>query len=174
MTQSQALIALLCAIFIGLVAIWRELRVGNRNLRAKNRTERVVLPLSTSAKLVVPNQSVEITARADRHFKPERLFISDGFGGAADWIVNDIRIGGQSVFAQSGDIPGDMFASSAVDSFLSFPIAEPGQAVSMIATYIGIETEGRPLYANMIGTRVLKREPRAKRREKELVTSASN
>lgn len=163
-----------CTMLVGLVAIWRELRVSNRGLHAKSRTGRVVLPLSTSGTLVEPKQSVQITARTDRHFKPERVIISDGFGGARDWVVNDIKIGNRSVFAQSGDIPGDMFKPDAIDTFLSFPVAEVGQEVVIIATYSGTEPTGRPLYASMIGTSIQKKEPRAKRREKALIASASN
>lgn len=167
-------LVLLCAIVVALGAIWRELRVGNRGLRTKSLTGRVVLPLSTGGTLVGPKCSVQITARADRHFRPDRLVISDGFGGAADWIVNDIKIGNRSVFAQSGDVPGDVFATNAIDTFLSFPVAEIGQEVVIVATYHGTEAEGRPLYASMIGTSIQKKESRAKRREKALVASASN
>jgi hypothetical protein len=175
MTQAQALLALLGAVFIGLVAIWREPRVTNRATRIRQQLERVVLPLS-SGTAVAPTKTVEITARPDHCFRPERLFIAAAGteGGAADWIVNDIKIAGRSVFSQSGDIPGDMFSSKAIDSFLSFPVSEPGQAVSIVATYIGVNENGVPFYASMVGSRVTKKKPRAKRREKDLVASPTN
>lgn len=77
---------------------------------------REILPLSNGGIKILPSQSCVITARAAPDgFWPDHLSISGHGteGGAADWIVNDIKIDNRSQFLQSGDIPGDMFATSA-------------------------------------------------------------
>ena len=50
-------------------------------------------------------------------------------GGAADWIVNDIKIGNRSQFSQAGDVPGDMFANTSIDSFVTFETAQTAMDV---------------------------------------------
>jgi hypothetical protein len=136
------------------------------------RASREVLPLSTGVR-VKPGQSAKITARPQRvAFRPERFFVSDSGSvnkgswwkrlwpwysapqskGASDWIINDILIGHRSQFAQSGDIPADMFRSNAIDSFVSFETAQTAMDVSVVATYIGSNPKGEVFYASMVGT----------------------
>jgi hypothetical protein len=118
------------------------------------RAGREVLPMSTGV-AILPTQSAQITARPQRvAFRPERVFISAAgtTGGAADWIVNDIKIGNRSQFSQSGDIPGDMFATGAIDSFVSFETAQTAMDVVMVVTYIGSNESGVPFYASIVGT----------------------
>jgi hypothetical protein len=69
---------------------------------------------------------------------------------AADWIVNDICIDGTSQFVQSGDVPGDMFATSAIDSFVKFH--HPGTRIEVIVTYIGLNKSGCCFTARALGT----------------------
>ena len=113
----------------------------------------VILPMSTGVP-ILPTQSAQITGRPQRRgFRPERLFISNAGtgGGAADWIVNDIKIGNQTQFIQSGDVPGDMFASNANDALMSFDVAPRGDDVVLVVTYIGLNKEGCPFFASFIG-----------------------
>jgi hypothetical protein len=133
---------------------------------------REVLPFSTGLR-VLPGQTAEITARPQRcAFRPERLFVSDSFTeykgpwwkrlspwykapqlkGASDWVVNDIKIGNRSQFAQAGDIPADMFRSTAIDSFISFETAQTAMDIKILVTYIGAHPKGQPFYASMVGT----------------------
>jgi len=101
------------------------------------------------------SQSAQITARPQRvAFRPERVFISGAgtSGGAADWIVNDIKIGNRSQFSQSGDVPGDMFATNAIDGFVSFETAQTAMDVVMVVTYIGTNEDGAAFYASIVGT----------------------
>jgi len=111
------------------------------------------LPLS-SLTPVSPNQSVNITGRAGADgFWPDHLIISNGgtAGGAADWVVNDLKINNRSQFLWSGDVPGDAFASNAVRSFTRFDVAKAGTPIELIATYVGKNTEGCPLFAALTG-----------------------
>jgi hypothetical protein len=92
-------------------------------------------------------------------FRPERVFVSaadiGGNGTAANWIINDITIGNRSQFAQSGALPGDMFASQAIDSFVTFETAQTAMDVVMIVTYQGATEGGTPFYGSIIGTAAL-------------------
>jgi hypothetical protein len=134
---------------------------------------REVLPLSSGATLVKPGQTTMITARPQRvAFRPERVFVSDSSSeykgrwwkrlwpwytapypkGASDWVINDIMIGNRSQFAQAGDIPADMFRSSAIDNFVTFETAQTAMDVKFVVTYIGPNHKGERFYASMIGT----------------------
>jgi hypothetical protein len=75
-----------------------------------------------------------------------------GSGSAANWIINDITIGNRSQFAQSGALPGDMFANVAIDSFVTFETAQTAMDVVMIVTYQGPTEGGTPFYGSIIGT----------------------
>lgn len=114
---------------------------------------RGVLPLSNSAE-IMPGQSCHITGRVQAvGFWPDHLTISNGGtdGGAADWVVHDIKIAGRSQFLQSGDLPGDMFATQAVNSFLGFQVAPAATDVDIIVTYVGKNEKGCPFYASLTG-----------------------
>jgi len=122
--------------------------------RGPDRAGREVLPMSTGV-AILPTQSAQITARPQRvAFRPERVFISAAgtSGGAADWVVNDIKIGNRSQFSQSGDVPGDMFATNAIDGFVSFETAQTAMDVVMVVTYIGLNESGVPFFASIVGT----------------------
>ena len=132
--------------------------VRPRNLLVEDpgpdRAGREVLPMSTGV-AILPTQSAQITARPQRvAFRPERVFISAAgtSGGAADWVVNDIKIGNRSQFSQSGDVPGDMFATNAIDGFVSFETAQTAMDVVMVVTYIGLNESGVPFFASIVGT----------------------
>jgi hypothetical protein len=177
MENSAVLLMILTsAILIGLAAIWRELRMINGPARARHWSEYVILPMS-SGKKVPRTESVQITARVDHTFKPQRLFISNAgtASGAADWVVNDIKLAGKSIFEQSGDIPGDMFATGpeVLDRFLTFRTIEPGQSVQIVVTYIGLTEGGAPFFAAMEGIHAQKRLSRNKRRDKAIVEVAA-
>ena len=118
------------------------------------RAGREILPMSTGV-AILTGQSAQITARPQRvAFRPERVFISASgtAGGAADWIINDIKIGNRSQFSQSGDVPGDMFANNAIDSFISFETAQTAMDVVLVVTYVGTNSSGAAFYGAVIGT----------------------
>jgi hypothetical protein len=125
------------------------------NAPEPQRGGREVLPMSVDGP-ILPGQSAQITARPQRvAFRPERVFISaasDATLGAAAWLVNDIKIGNRSQFSQSGSVPGDMFATVAIDSFVSFETAQTAMDVVMVVTYIGSNSDGVSFYGAIIGT----------------------
>ena len=115
---------------------------------------RDILPMSTSVP-ILPTQSAQITGRPQTLvFKIGRFVISNAgtAGGSADWIVNDIKIGNVSQFVQSGDVPGDMFATNAIDTFVRFAPAQTAMDVVVVVTYIGLNESGCPFFGAMVGT----------------------
>jgi len=115
---------------------------------------RDILPMSTGVP-ILPTQSAQITGRPQvLVFKIGRFVISNAgtAGGAADWIVNDIKIGNRSQFVQSGDVPGDLFATNAIDTFVRFESAQTAMDVVVVVTYIGLNESGCPFFGAMVGT----------------------
>ena len=157
----MAIFVVLILVGLLLIGLLAALRVGLAQSRGRHR---VVLPLSCGIP-ILPTQSVQITGRSQHDaFRPERIFISNACteGGAADWIVNEIRIAGQSQLAQSGDLPGDMFAPNAVSTLATFDEVDPQDDVQIVVTYIGLNKTGAPFFASIVGTRCkpAKRVPR--------------
>jgi len=114
------------------------------------------LQFSTWDISILPSQSVQITDRATyKPFQPQYLLISaEGTPrGAADWAVNDFRIGGFSQFYQSGDVPGDLFAAPEIDRYVAFKRQSimPAVEVGLTVTYIGAKAEGIPFRAWLVG-----------------------
>jgi hypothetical protein len=115
---------------------------------------RDILPMSTGVP-ILPTQSAQITGRPQTLvFKIGRFVISNAgtAGGAADWIVNDVKIGNRSQFVQSGDVPGDLFATNAIDTFVRFEAAQTAMDVVVVVTYIGLNESGCPFFGAMVGT----------------------
>lgn len=115
---------------------------------------REILPLSTGTQ-VKPGQTCSIKGRpqTEHGFWPDQLNISNAGtpGGAADWIVNDIKIAGRSQFCQSGDIPGDIFKTDAISSFVRFNAVRAAMDVDLIVTYIGKNENGCPFFGAITG-----------------------
>jgi hypothetical protein len=113
-----------------------------------------IVPIS-SKEAVLPIATTTIQARIQNApFQIDSVVIQNGntAGGAADWIINDIKIAGKSQFIQSGDIPGDLFATKAIDSFIKIEACTPGVMFEIIATYIGLNERGAIFAAHLEGT----------------------
>ena len=114
-----------------------------------SRADRVVLPMSSGTN-ILPNTSAQITARPQNvAFRPERLIIG---GTPADWIVNDIKVGNRSQFSQSGDVPGEMFAATTIDSFVSFETVQTAMDFVVLVTFVGSSESGAPFVCGVLGT----------------------
>ena len=135
-------------------------RNGLQERGQPTRSDREILPMSTGGTKVPFGVSAQITSRPQRvAFRAERVMISNGgtAGGSADWIVNDISIGNRSQFAQSGQVPGDMFAINAVDSFISFETAQTAMDIVITVTYVGanVDPGSCAFYGSILGTSAL-------------------
>lgn len=109
-----------------------------------------VLPIVTKNKLP-PGVTTTITAVLDQPLEIGRLEIDNTGtnGGAADWVVNDICIDGTSQFRLPGKVPGDLFGTTSMDSFVKF---HPGTRIELLITYIGSNESGCCLTARLLGT----------------------
>lgn len=105
-----------------------------------------VLPITT--RKLMPLIKTTISASLDAPLKIAMIEIESGSDGS-DWIVNDIRVDGTSQFSQEGDIPGDMFSISAIDSFVEF---RSGKLIEIDVTYVGLEADGIGFVSRMHGT----------------------
>jgi hypothetical protein len=127
--------------------------------------QRQTLPMNTGGSVVTTTVAALITSRPQRQaFRPERVFVSNassptstlGPGGAADWLLNDISIGNRSQYVQAGSLPGDIFQSTAIDSYVTFETAQTAMDVTMSVTYNGTgttgEVNGLPFWGSIHGT----------------------
>jgi hypothetical protein len=88
------------------------------------------------------NMSAKLSTSPMKHDAwPCRLVIKD----ASDWVVNDVRVGKVSIFAQSGDVPGSMF-SDGVESASCLGCLAAGDKFSVVATYVGIASDAEFVY----------------------------
>ena len=113
-----------------------------------------ILPMSTGVP-ILPTQAAQITGRPQvEAYRVDQYKVSNAgtAGGAADWIVNNILIGNRSQFVQSGDVPGDLFATNAVGTFVRFDTAQTVMDIVVVVTYIGLNESGCPFFSAMIGT----------------------
>jgi hypothetical protein len=126
--------------------------------------DRSVIPLH-SAKALKPLEKITLRGELKRSsaFRPERVFVSAAgtSGGAADWVINDVRVDGKTQYLQDGPMPGDMFATNAIDVFVSFQRCE--KEIEMDVTYIGLNESGVPFYASIVGAAELKHEAKGER-----------
>ena len=114
-----------------------------------SRADRVVLPMSSGVN-ILPNTSAQITSRPQNvAFRPERLIIG---GTPGDWIVNDVKVGNRSQFSQSGDVPGEMFAATTIDSFVSFETVQTAMDFVVLVTFVGASESGSPFVCGVLGT----------------------
>jgi hypothetical protein len=116
-------------------------------------------PTVVASKVVLPADSklpaTTITVRVQSApFQMERLEIDDDgtVGGAADWIIEDLRINGRTQFGQPGAIPGDLFSTSAIDSFITLEACEAGGLIEIDVRYIGLNERGARFAARLEGT----------------------
>lgn len=92
-----------------------------------------IVPIVSDAPLPISTKTT-IGARIENApFQVDRIEIEEAW----DWIVNDLRINGKTQFAQSGNIPGDMFATTAIVEFVSLEECGAGDEIEIDVTYIG-------------------------------------
>jgi hypothetical protein len=114
-----------------------------------HRADRITLPMSSGV-AIFPNTSAQITSRPQAvAFRPERIIIG---GTPSSWIVNDVKVGNRSQFAQSGDVPGEMFAATTIDGFVSMETVQTAMDFVMVVTFVGDNQEGAQFVCGVLGT----------------------
>jgi len=116
---------------------------------APHRADRITLPMSSGV-AIFPNTSAQITSRPQAvAFRPERIIIG---GTPGSWIVNDVKVGNRSQFAQSGDVPGEMFAATTIDGFVSMETVQTAMDFVMVVTFVGDNQDGAQFVCGVLGT----------------------
>jgi hypothetical protein len=98
-----------------------------------------------SERSIPHNRSTKLsTDPMKRDAWPSRLVIKD----ASDWVVNDVRVGKVSIFAQAGDVPGSMFSEDAKNAGSAICLGRlvAGDKFSVIATYMGTASDAEFVY----------------------------
>lgn len=125
------------------------------------RPNRDILPISTDVP-ILPTQSAEISAQVtgcSRSMVYELgSFVISNAGtdyGAADWIVNDLKINGVSQL-RAGAVAGAVFSSPSpvikIDTFVRLVPWQALDIVTVVVTYVGLNERGCAFFAALVGT----------------------
>lgn len=107
-----------------------------------------VLPIASKLPLL-PATKTTITARVENApLEIDRIQIDEG----PDWVVDDLRVDGQTLLLQEGGLPGDLFAIGAIDAFVRNDICPAGGTIELDVSYIGLAANGATFTARLEGT----------------------
>lgn len=70
------------------------------------------------------------------------------------WSIENISIGDREQLAQSGAIPGDLFAATAIDNYMMLDAAREGQPIRIVVRYTGDAADGEMFQGALIGTTI--------------------
>jgi hypothetical protein len=88
------------------------------------------------------------TAQPQIPFKPDRFFVMSALS-ANNFLVTDVKVGQQSMFASSNGVPASVFAENSVDSVINFDTAQISQ--QLVAIVVNISTATAPFFAAFRG-----------------------
>ena len=96
-------------------------------------------PLGFVPTEVDSGDAATIPAAPQNLFRPERLVIPSDI--AFDFGVQDIKVGNQSQFAQSVEVPAAVFTEVSIDTNVTFDTAEVGNQISILVRNKGTEDD---------------------------------
>lgn len=115
--------------------------------QAPTRSNRIILPMTSSGNIT---SSASVTARPQSQaYRPEKLIVG---GTPSNWLIDDIKVGNRSQFAQSGSIPAEAFASSALGNEVTFETVQTAMDFVMSVTFVGTASAGEQFRAVVFGT----------------------
>lgn len=106
-------------------------------------------PLGFVPTEVDSGDAATIPAAPQNLFRPERLVIPSDI--CFDFGVQDIKVGNQSQFAQSVEVPAAVFSEVSIDTNVTFDTAEVGNQISILVRNKGT-TDDLEFTAAAIGT----------------------
>jgi len=106
-----------------------------------------VLPIATRGPI---RGRTTIRARLDAPLRIDAIEIDDRYDGS-DWRVHDIRVDGATQFKQTGVIPGDLFSTTVIASYVRFRF-DAGQLLEIDVEHVGDEPAGLPFVGRVLGT----------------------
>lgn len=121
-------------------AALRQVAMRNAGAVIKNNLKnRRRYPLGFVPTEVDSGDAATIPAAPQNLFRPERLVIPSDI--AFDFGVQDIKVGNQSQFAQSVEVPGAVFTEVSIDTNVTFDTAEVGNQISILVRNKGAEDD---------------------------------
>lgn len=109
------------------------MRVGSQTVvgsRAYSKGRQLALPID-SVTNVAASATAIITTRPQTLFRAERFVTNDPNG---NFLINDIRVGKNSMFLNSGSIPAAVFAANAFGVRLKMDTAQVAMDISVSVT----------------------------------------
>jgi hypothetical protein len=104
---------------------------------------------------VNPNQTVIVAAQPQIIFRGSRLVVPSVFGTstvAANFTINDIRVGKDSQFVSAGPLPAIAYLENAVGTAMGLDTCNVGQLITLNVTNVGAAAE--VFIATVFGTSV--------------------
>jgi hypothetical protein len=89
-------------------------------------------PIGFGPLLVGAGTTLSITAQPQELFRPSRLVVPSTI--AASFLINDLKIGMDSMLLSSNPVPAVMFIETAVDTWLGLSTATIGQLITLTVT----------------------------------------
>jgi hypothetical protein len=131
-------------------AALRQVAMRNAGAVVKNDLKnRRRYPLGFVPTEVDAGDSAVIPAAPQNLFRPERLVIPSDI--CFDFGVQDIKVGNQSQFAQSVEVPAAVFSEVSIDTNVTFDTAEIGNQISILVRNKGA-TDDLEFTAAALGT----------------------
>ena len=131
-------------------AALRQVAMRNAGAVIKNDLKnRRRYPLGFVPTEVDSGDAATIPAAPQNLFRPERLVIPSDI--CFDFGVQDIKVGNQSQFAQSVEVPAAVFSEVSIDTNVTFDTAEVGNQISILVRNKGA-TDDLEFTAAAIGT----------------------
>lgn len=111
------------------------------------RADRIILPMTSSGNITT---SAAITARPQNvAYRPERIIVG---GTPSNWLIDDIKVGNRSQFAQAGSMPAEAFAATSFDAYVSMETVQTAMDFVIQVTFTGTASAGEQFRAVVLGT----------------------
>lgn len=115
--------------------------------QAPTHADRILLPMTSSGNITA---SAAITARPQNvAYRPERIIIG---GTPANWLIDDIKVGNRSQFAQAGSMPAEAFAATSFDAHVSMETVQTAMDFVIQVTFVGTASAGEQFRGVVFGT----------------------
>ncbi len=114
---------------------------------APQRADRIILPMTSSGNITA---SAAVTARPQNvAYRPERINVG---GTPTNWLIDDIKVGNRSQFAQAGSMPAEAFAATSFDAYVSMETVQTAMDFVIQVTFVGTASAGEQFRAVVLGT----------------------
>jgi hypothetical protein len=117
----------------------------------QEQTQVLPFPVSSTGALIGAGLSDTVQVLPQRPFQTKRLTWSSAV--SAFFTIGELKIGQETMFVQTGDVPAEIFSQTGVGVSLLGYIAKPGVTITMRVT--NIDSDGQFIRAAIIGAAVV-------------------